>query len=160
VKEMERYRAKVEELGKKIAAEMHMAVYDIEEKTTAKGKVVVVFLTKIGGINLDECALFSRKLSEELDMLDFIPDRYYLEVSSPGIERPLKLKMHYLSAINELVEIVWDVENLRKTSKGWLQEVNPDSIVIKDKEEIIQIPISAIHKARTCFSNSRTREQI
>jgi len=157
---MERYRAKVEELGKKIAAEMHMAVYDIEEKTTAKGKVVVVFLTKIGGINLDECALFSRKLSEELDMLDFIPDRYYLEVSSPGIERPLKLKMHYLSAINELVEIVWDVENLRKTSKGWLQEVNPDSIVIKDKEEIIQIPISAIHKARTCFSNSRTREQI
>ncbi len=157
---MERYRSKVEDLSKKIAAEMHMAVYDIEEKTTAKGKVIVVFLTKIGGINLDECALFSRRLSEELDQLDFIPERYYLEVSSPGIERPLKLKMHYLSAINELVEIVWDKDQNRITTKGWLQEVNPDNIVIKDNEEIIQIPMSAIHKAWTCFSNSRTREQL
>ncbi|MFO7659720.1 MAG: ribosome assembly cofactor RimP [Candidatus Cloacimonadaceae bacterium] len=157
---MERYRSKVEELGKKIAAELHMAVYDIEEKTTAKGKVIVVFLTKIGGVNLDECAAFSRKLSEELDLLDFIPERFYLEVSSPGIERPLKLKMHYLSAINELVEIVWDKDEARITTKGWLQEVNPDDIVIKDKEELVQIPISAIHKARTCFSNSRTREQL
>lgn len=159
-REMERYRSKVEDLSKKIAVEMHMAVYDIEEKTTAKGKVLVVFLTKIGGITLDECAVFSKRLSAELDMFDFIPERYYLEVSSPGIERPLKLKMHYLSAINELVEIVWDEEKIRKTTKGWLQEVNPDNIVIKDNEEIVRIPISAIHKARTCFSNSRTREQL
>jgi ribosome maturation factor RimP len=157
---MEKYRSKMEELGRKIAAEMHLAVYDIEEKTTAKGKVIVVFLTKIGGINLDECAIFSRKLSEEMDMLDFIADRYFLEVSSPGIERPLKLKTHYLSAINELVEIVWDNDKTRLTTKGWLQEVNPDDIVVKDKEELIQIPLSAIHKARTCFSNLKTREQL
>lgn len=157
---MERYRSKVEEISKKIAAEMHLAVYDIEEKTTAKGIVIVVFLTKIGGVNLDECAQFSRKLSEELDLLDFIPDRFFLEVSSPGIERPLKLKSHYLTAINELVEIIWDKDKTRLTTKGWLQEVNPDDIVVKDKEELIQIPIPAIHKAKTCFSNSRTREQI
>ncbi len=157
---MERYRSKVEDISKKIAAEMHLAVYDIEEKTTAKGKVIVVFLTKIGGVNLDECAVFSRKLSEELDSFDFIPERYFLEVSSPGIERPLKLKSHYLTAINELVEIVWDKDKTRLTTKGWLQEVNPDDIVVKDKEELIQIPIPAIHKAKTCFSNDRTREQI
>jgi ribosome maturation factor RimP len=157
---MEKYRSKVEELGRKIAADMHLAIYDIEEKTTGKGKVLVVFLTKIGGVNLDECALFSRRLSEELDLLDFIADRYYLEVSSPGIERPLKLKMHYLSAINELVEVTWDKENTRLTTKGWLQEVNPDTIVIKDKEELVEIPLSAIHKARTCFSNQKTREQL
>lgn len=156
---MERYRSKVEDISKKIAAELHLAVYDIEEKTTAKGKVIVVFLTKIGGVSLDECAVFSRRLSEELDAFDFIPERYYLEVSSPGIERPLKLKSHYLTAINELVEIVWDQDKNRLTTKGWLEEVNPDSIVVKDRDELIQIPIPAIHKAKTCFSNSRTREQ-
>ena len=155
---MEKYRSKVEELGRKIAAEMHLAVYDIEEKTTAKGKVIVVFLTKIGGINLDECALFSRRLSEELDTLDFIPEKYYLEVSSPGIERPLKLKTHYLSAINELVEIVWDKDKTRLTTLGTLQEVNPDTIVVKDKEELVSIPLTAIHKAHTRFSNQKTRE--
>jgi ribosome maturation factor RimP len=157
---MERYRSRVEDISKKIAADMHLAVYDIEEKTTAKGKVIVVFLTKIGGVSLDECAAFSRSLSEELDAFDFIPERYYLEVSSPGIERPLKLKSHYLTAINELVEIVWDKDKTRLTTKGWLQEVNPDSIVVKDRDEMIQIPIPAIHKAKTCFSNSRTREQL
>jgi len=157
---MEKYRSRVEDISKKIAAEMHLAVYDIEEKTTAKGKVIVVFLTKICGIGLDECALFSRKLSEELDAFDFIPERYFLEVSSPGIERPLKLKTHYLSAINELVEIIWEKERTKVTTKGWLQEVNPDNIVIRDRDEQIQIPISVIHKARTCFSNVKTREQI
>jgi ribosome maturation factor RimP len=68
--------------------------------------------------------------------------------------------MHYLSAINELVEIVWDKDDKRITMKGWLQEVNPDNIVIKDKEELVEIPLSAIHKAKTVFSNSRTREQL
>ncbi len=156
---MEKYRSKIEEISKRIAAEMHFAVYDIEEKTTAKGMVIVVFLTKIGGINLDECAQFSRSLSAELDELDFITEKYYLEVSSPGIERPLKLKIHYLSAISELVEIQWEKGENRITTKGILQEVNPDSIAVSDKNELVEIPISAIHKARTCFSNSRAREQ-
>jgi ribosome maturation factor RimP len=157
---MEKYRSRIEEVGKRVAAEMHLALYDVEEKTTGKGKVVVVYITKIGGINLDECADFSRKLSEELDLLDFIPEHYYLEVSSPGIERPLKLKMHYASAISELVEIQWKPEDAYIITKGWLQEVNPDSIVVKDRDTLIEIPISAIHKAKTCFSNMRTREQI
>lgn len=157
---MEKYRSRIEDICRKIASEMHLAVYDVEEKTTAKGKVIVVFVTKIGGVNLDECADFSRKLSEELDLLDFIPERYYLEVSSPGIERPLKLKTHYLSAINELVEIEWNLENKRTRTKGWLTEVNPDSIVVRDREEMVEIPMPAIHKARTCFSNMKTREQL
>jgi len=155
---MEKYRSKIEDICRKIASEMHLAVYDVEEKTTAKGKVIVVFITKIGGVNLDECADFSRRLSEELDALDFIPERYYLEVSSPGIERPLKLKTHYLSAINELVEIEWNNEQKRIVTKGWLMEVNPDKIVVRDREELVDIPMSAIHKARTCFSNIKTRE--
>ncbi len=156
---MEKYRSKIEEVGKRVAADLHLAVYDIEEKTTSKGKVIVVFLTKIGGINLDECAIFSRKLSEELDALDFIADKYYLEVSSPGIERPLKLKMHYMSAINELVEVQWNKDAVRLTTKGLLQEVNPDFIIVNEKEVMVEIPMSAIHKARTCFSMSKTREQ-
>ncbi len=156
---IERYRRRVEDISRKIAADMRLAVYDIEEKITAKGKVIVVFLIKAGGVSLDECASFSRSLSVELDELDFIPERYFLEVSSPGVERPLKLKSHYLTAINELVEIVWDEDRVRRTTRGRLQEVNPDSIVVNDREELIRILMTSIHKARTCFTNSRTREQ-
>jgi ribosome maturation factor RimP len=157
---MEKYRSRIEEIGKRIAQEQHLAIYDIEEKSTGKGKVIVVYLTKIGGINLDECAAFSRALSDELEILDLIPERYYLEVSSPGVERALKLKMHYASAIGELVDVQWRKDDAYVNIKGWLHEVNPDSIVIKDRDELIEIPISSIHKAKTCFSNSKTREQL
>jgi ribosome maturation factor RimP len=160
VRKMEKYRSRIEDICKKIASELHLALYDIEEKVTAKGTVIVVFVTKLGGINLDECAAFSRRLSEELDVLDFISDHYFLEVSSPGIERPLRLKSHYISAINELVEIIWDVDNKRISTQGILQEVNPDDIIILEAEELVKIPISAIHKAHTCFSTSKKREQI
>jgi ribosome maturation factor RimP len=157
---MDKYRSRIEEVGKRVAADLNLAVYDIEEKTTAKGKVIVVFLTKIGGINLDECAVFSRKLSEELDLMDFITERYYLEVSSPGIERPLKLKMHYLSAINEPVEIQWNKDSERLTTQGLLLEVNPDYIIVQVKEDNVEIQMSAIHKAKTCFLKSLKREQL
>jgi len=156
---MEKYRLRIEELAKRLAGEMHLALYDLEEKATGKGKVIVVFITKLGGVTLDECAVFSHRLSEELDSQDFITEHYYLEVSSPGIERPLRLKTHYISAINEQVEIQWQSASQRLTSKGKLVEVNPDSVVILEKETRLEIPFSAIHKARTCFIKTRTREQ-
>lgn len=157
---MEKYRSRIEEIGKRIAQELHLALYDIEEKSTGKGKVIIVYLTKIGGINLDECAVFSRALSNELEELDIIPERYYLEVSSPGIERVLKLKMHYASAIGELVDVQWKQGDAPVLTQGILHEVNPDNIVIKDGDELIEIPISSIHKAKTCFTDSKTREQL
>lgn len=51
-----------------------------------------VFIDKDGGVGLTECELISEKLSEKLDQLDPIQDAYFLEVSSPGAERPLKTK--------------------------------------------------------------------
>jgi ribosome maturation factor RimP len=48
----------------------------------------VIYLTKIGGVTLDECARFSRALGNEIEEFDIIPERYFLEVSSPGLERP------------------------------------------------------------------------
>jgi ribosome maturation factor RimP len=55
------------------------------------------------------------------------------------------------------VEVQWQKEAERITSQGILQEVNPDSIVIKDNEDIVEIPFSTIHKARTCFSDGRKK---
>jgi len=86
------YRTQIEDIAKRICSDMNVALYDIDEKMSGKGRIIIVYLTKIGGVTLDEVAKFSRALSSELDSLDLIPDRYFLEVSSPGLERPLKLK--------------------------------------------------------------------
>ncbi len=148
---MEFYRLQVEEIARKICQEMHLAVYDIEEKITGKGRIITVYLTKIGGVTLDECAAFSNALGKELEIFDLIPERYFLEVSSPGLERPLKLKSHYVSAINEKVAVQFQAGEERKSIMGTLTEVNQDTIIIDDRGSVKEIPFKSIIRAKTVF---------
>lgn len=148
---MEYYRVQIEEIAKRICSEQHLALYDIDEKMTGKGRIVTVYLTKIGGVSLDECASFSRALATELEEFDIIPERYYLEVSSPGIERPLKLKSHYVSAINEKVAVQYTIDNEKKSLLGDLVEVDQDEIAINDQGELHRIPYKHINRAKTVF---------
>lgn len=155
---MEYYRARIEEIAKRICSDMHLAVYDIEEKMSGKGRIITVYLTKVGGVNIDECALFSRALGDELEELDIIPDRYFLEVSSPGIERPLKLKSHYVSAINEKVAVQWDDGESRQSAMGTLTVVDQDSITLDDRGNQVEIPFKAITRAKTVYLAEAKRE--
>ena len=156
---MEYYRVQIEGIAKRLCSEQHLALYDIDEKITGKGRVVTVYLTKIGGVTLDECASFSRALATELEVLDIIPDRYYLEVSSPGIERPLKLKSHYVSAINEKVAVQFTVDQSKKSIMGDLIEVDQDEIAVSDRGEIHRIPFKQINRAKTVFVANWSKER-
>ncbi len=148
---MEYYRPQIEDIARRICQSKHMALYDIEEKMSGKGRIVTVYLTKIGGVTLDECADFSRALSDELEIFDIIPDRYFLEVSSPGIERPLKLKSHYVSAINEKVAVQWNDGENKRSALGTLLEVDQDSITLDDRGVVHRINFKEITRAKTVF---------
>jgi len=148
---VEYYRTQVEDIAKKICAQMHLALYDVDEKMSGKGRIIIVYLTKIGGVSLDECARFSRSLSEELETFDLIPERYFLEVSSPGLERPLKLKSHWVSAINEKVAVQYNAEEEKRSSMGTLVEVNQDTIVLDDRGERVEIALKSISRAKTVY---------
>lgn len=76
-------------------------LYDVE----FKGKILRISITKPEGISLDECAYVSDKLSQRLDTENLIPTRYYLEVSSPGVERRLRNLADYQSVIGNTVSI-------------------------------------------------------
>jgi len=148
---MEYYRVQIEDIAKKLCSQMHLALYDIDEKMSGKGRIITVYLTKIGGVTLDECARFSRALGDELETFDLIPGRYFLEVSSPGLERPLKLKSHYVSAINEKVAVQFNEDEEKKSVMGTLTEVNQDTIVLDDRGTKIEIAFKAISRAKTVF---------
>lgn len=66
-----------------------MELVHLEMKPGPGGSVVRLYIDKEGGVTLDDCAAISRRLSVELDVEDPLPDRYTLEVSSPGLDRPL-----------------------------------------------------------------------
>jgi len=153
------YRSQVESIARKLCAEQHLALYDIEEKMSAKGRIITIYLTKIGGVTVDDCAYFSRALSDELDELDIIPERYFLEVSSPGLERVLKLKSHYASAINEKVAIQWTEGDEKHSAMGTLIEVNDDTITLDDRGKVVEINFKDINRAKTVFLDKERSEK-
>jgi ribosome maturation factor RimP len=78
---------------------------DVAWKFEQGGWVLRVFVDKPGGIGLDDCERVSRELSAVLDVNDFIPHAYSLEVSSPGLERPLRTVEHFRRFIGEKAKI-------------------------------------------------------
>ncbi|MCB5284770.1 MAG: ribosome assembly cofactor RimP [Candidatus Cloacimonetes bacterium] len=156
---MEYYRPQVEDIARRICQEQHLALYDLDEKMSGKGRIITIYLTKIGGVTLDECARFSRALGAELEEFDLIPDRYFLEVSSPGLERPLKLKSHWVSAINEKVAVQWGDGEQKNSTLGTLTEVNQDSVILDDRGSRVEIALKSISRAKTVYLATPKREE-
>ncbi|EGF49014.1 hypothetical protein AAULR_12702, partial [Lacticaseibacillus rhamnosus MTCC 5462] len=97
-----------------------------------------VYIDKSGGITLDECVLVSEALSEQLDAInpDPIPQQYFLEVSSPGAERPLKRETDYEQAIGDYIHVsLFKKLDGKKVFEGTLKDLKPDqlTLTVKDK---------------------------
>jgi ribosome maturation factor RimP len=150
----------LEDVAKRAALEAGVALYDVEEKQTNHGLVALIYITKIGGVAVEDCITVNRLTGSELELLDVYKEKYTLEVSSPGLERELRYKKHYASAINERVSVKYQAEDERKVIKGSLAEVTPQAIkVITETEEEVVIPFTSIKKARTIFDFSDEKER-
>ncbi|MEE1050280.1 MAG: ribosome maturation factor RimP [Clostridia bacterium] len=93
------------ELAEPIVKECGCYIYDVEFVREGGLYFLRVYADKDGGISIDECEEISRALSKKLDEADPIKQNYYLEVSSPGIERKLKTKEHFERYMGETVDI-------------------------------------------------------
>ncbi|NYB74376.1 MULTISPECIES: ribosome maturation factor RimP [Sedimentibacter] len=120
---------------------------DIEYVKEGPFKYLRIFIDKPGGITVDDTADISRALNKKLDEIDLIKEQYFLEVSSPGVERPFKTDADYQKNIGETVEAkLFKPLDGKKAIKGKLIEKNEDGVVIQDGEEIIAIEIKDISK--------------
>lgn len=93
------------ELAEPIVKECGCFIYDVEFVREGGVYFLRVYADKDGGISLDECEEISRALSKKLDVADPIKQNYYLEVSSPGIERKLKQPEHFKKYLGETVDV-------------------------------------------------------
>ena len=87
-------REEVRQLAEPLAEEHGYELVDIEQASLGHHRVIRVFLDKPGGVTVDDCARFSRRLADAMDMNQIVPGRYHLEVSSPGLERPIRTLDH------------------------------------------------------------------
>lgn len=132
----EEYERKTEQLLEPILKENNFELYDVEFVKEAGTFYLRAFIDKEGGININDCELVSRRLSDLLDEKDFIPDAYILEVSSPGLGRALKKDKHFEKSIGAEVEIkLFKAIDKQKEFTGYLERFNDEVIVISDEAE-------------------------
>ena len=132
----EEYERKTEQLLAPILEENNFELYDVEFVKEAGTFYLRAFIDKEGGININDCELVSRRLSDLLDEKDFIPESYILEVSSPGLGRALKKDKHFEKSIGEEVEIkLFKGLDKQKEFTGYLESFNDEVIVISDEDE-------------------------
>ena len=95
----------VEELAIPILEELNLELVEVEYVKEGKSWFLRVYIDKETGVDIEDCGNVSEKLSEKLDEIDPIPQNYFLEVSSPGAERPLKKEKDFQKAIGKNVYI-------------------------------------------------------
>ncbi len=131
--------ATIEEIVQPIVDAKGFEIVDIEYVKEASEYYLRVYLDKEGGIALNDCEVVSRELSEILDVKDPIKDNYYLEVSSPGLDRPLKKDKDFVRYAGRDVEVkLYKPLNGSKQFEGELVGLTEDNNirVIIDGNEI------------------------
>ncbi|VEF48372.1 RNA-binding protein [Bacillus freudenreichii] len=150
---MSKVTDKVEELAAPILEEMQLELVDIEYVKEGKNWFLRLFIDKENGVDIEECGIVSEQLGEKLDELDPIPHNYFLEVSSPGAERPLKKADDIRKAIGKQVNVkTYEPIDGEKEFEGKLIEFNGETlkidVKIKTRTKTFEIPFEKVAKAR------------
>ena len=125
------YEAKTEELLLPIVEEKGFEFVDVEYVKEGSNYYLRAYIDKPGGITINDLEGVSRILSEKLDEVDFIPDAYVLEVSSPGLGRTLKKDKHFEKSIGQEVELkLFKPIDKCKEFAGILESFDADSITV------------------------------
>jgi ribosome maturation factor RimP len=141
---------RVWELAMPLAQAEGMEIVDIEFRREGSrgGRVLRLYMDKQGGPSVDDLSRVSRQLSEVLDVQDTIDGAYTLEVSSPGINRPLKKPEHFLRFVGKRIRIrTRDLIDGRRSFLGILDEVAGNSVRLTQEGKQYWIPFSMIEKS-------------
>ncbi|WP_173916475.1 ribosome maturation factor RimP [Halobacillus sp. Marseille-Q1614] len=141
-----------QELVTPILDQMNLELVDLEFKKEGKNWFLRVFIDKPGGVDIEECGQVSEQLSEKLDEADPIEQAYFLEVSSPGAERPLKTPADFEKYTGEHVYMkLYEPIEGEKEFEGTLLQFKNDTAVIeiqiKTRKKQLEVPYEKIAKA-------------
>jgi len=139
----------ITELATPIVEGLNYELVDVEFIKEGANWYLRVYIDKPGGISIDDCQAVSEKISEILDKKDPIEQFYYLEVSSPGLERPLKTERDFIKYKGELVEVkVFQPINGKKIFEGELIGLVEDMIVINQGGNNIEFEKDKVARVR------------
>ncbi len=144
-------RALVSEMSADFLAEHNLELYNVEFQKEGKDWFLRVYIDKSEGtegyISTDDCELVSRFLSEKLDETDPIEQNYYLEVSSPGMDRALITEEHYRRYAGQLVDVkLYSGIGGKKTYQGILKGLDENILTIEENGKTVELPFDKLAK--------------
>jgi ribosome maturation factor RimP len=131
----ETYESRTESFLLPIMEQYNFELVDVEYVKEAGSWYLRAYVDKEGGITVDDCEVVSRLLSDWLDQEDFIEDSYIMEVSSPGLGRPLKKDKDFARSLGEEVEIrLYKARDKQKDFTGLLKAYDAETVTIETEE--------------------------
>ena len=136
---------KIRELISNLLLENKMELVDILYRREAGNMVLRLLVDKEGGITLDDCAKLNEDVGNILDQENAMPDKYLLEVSSPGLDRHLKTKRDFQRVIGQRINVhTYEPIEDRRDYNGEVSEVDEENVIVSG----VKIPLKKISKAK------------
>lgn len=146
---MQMTRADLRKLLEPGVSAMGFELVDVEMAGSHHSPTLRVYIDSPRGVNVDDCAKVSRQLSALLDVEDPLPGQYTLEVSSPGLDRPLVKPEDFRRFVGETVKVKMQQPVLgRRNFSGRLVEVAADHVVVEVDKEIFSLAFDDMERAR------------
>ena len=143
---------RVEKRLRPIIEDLNYDLYDVQFVKEGKDYYLRIIIDKDGTIDIKDCEIVNNAINDILDEEDYIKEQYYLEVSSPGLERILRKKEHFLKQIgNEINVKLFKAINKEKELKGILKEYNDNEIILRQDDNDIKIDLKNIALAKTIY---------
>jgi len=143
-----------------LVKEEDLELVDLEFSPIGSRSLLRIYVDKPGGVTIDECANLSRKVSDFLDMEELIPHRYNLQISSPGLDRPLVKREDFIRKVGEKVrvflkepidgklDLVGEIKNLQEeTLYLYTQSKGAKPVVIEERA----VPFGNVLKAKIVY---------
>jgi ribosome maturation factor RimP len=150
-REKEQTLEKIEKVVQPVLEELKLSLVDIEYLQEGGYWYVRIYIEKENGeVTLEDCATVSNRIDEAIDAL--IEERFFLEVSSPGVERPLKKPEDYVRFTGEKAKL--SLKHKLKDQKNWegyIEKFENDTIYLDVETEILEIPFKEVRKANLVF---------
>ena len=140
----------INQIAQQVAEQNDLFLIDLIVRGSESSRVIEVFIVGEKNISADECALVSREISKQIDEQDLLKS-YRLDVSSPGVERPLIYLKQFPKHLNRLFEIEFSASETSSTFKGRLASIENDILTFQSDKEI-KIKFSDIIKAKVLVS--------
>ncbi|MFO8076108.1 MAG: ribosome maturation factor RimP [Actinomycetota bacterium] len=144
---MDALEARIRELAEPLAARAEVDLVDVDVRGTGPRQLVRVMIDRKGGVTIEECRDLSGALSEALDAEDPIPQRYALEVTSPGVDHPLEGQRAFDRVEGRTVRIHWRRDGEPAEVRGTVEAAERDAVVVDVDGHAQRVPYDVIDKA-------------